>query len=45
MGKLRFDCYEDFAKRIEYPVVSFKAETGEVMIMNYEARLILPHNS
>lgn len=41
MGKLRFDCYEDFAKQIEYPVVSFKAETGEVMIMNYEARLIL----
>lgn len=41
MGKLRFNCYEDFAKQIEYPVVAFKAETGEVMIMNYEARLIL----
>lgn len=41
MGKMRFDCYEDFSKRIEFPMVSFKAETGEVLIMNYEAKLIL----
>lgn len=41
MGKLRFDCYEDFAKRIEFPVVAFEADTGKVVIMNYEAKLLL----
>lgn len=41
MGKLRFDCYQDFSKRIEFPVVVFEAETGKVLIMNYEAKLIL----
>lgn len=41
MGKLRFDCYQEFAKRIEFPVVAFWAETGEVTIMNYEAKLML----
>lgn len=41
MGKLRFNCYEEFAKRIEYPVVAFRAEDGEVLIMNYEAKLML----
>ena len=41
MGKLRFDCYEDFAKRIEYPVIVFRADSGEIVIMNYEAKLIL----
>ncbi len=41
MGTLRFDCYEEFAKRIEFPVIAFKAGTGEIAIMNYEAKLIL----
>lgn len=41
MGKLRFQCYEEFAKRIEFPVVAFKAADGEVLIMNYEAKLML----
>lgn len=41
MGKLRFDCYEEFAKRIEFPIVAFQADTGAVLIMNYEAKLIL----
>lgn len=41
MGKLRFNCYEEFAKRIEFPVVAFKAADGEVVIMNYEAKLML----
>lgn len=41
MGKLRFDCYEEFAKRIEFPVIVIKAETGDIVIMNYEAKLLL----
>lgn len=41
MGKLRFQCYEEFAKRIEFPVIAFRAEDGEVLIMNYEAKLML----
>ncbi|MCM1495236.1 MAG: PAS domain-containing protein [Bacteroides sp.] len=41
MGKLRFNCYEEFAKRIEFPVVAFKAADGGVVIMNYEAKLML----
>lgn len=41
MGKLRFDCYEEFAKRIEFPMLVIKAESGEVVIMNYEAKLLL----
>lgn len=41
MGTVRFGCYEEFAKRIEFPVITFKADTGEVVIMNYEAKLIL----
>lgn len=41
MGKLRFDCYEEFSKKIEFPLVAFEAETGNVRIMNYEAKLIL----
>lgn len=41
VGKLRLNCYEEFAKRIEFPVVAFKAADGEVVIMNYEAKLML----
>ena len=41
MGKLRYDCYEDFAKRIEFPVVIVEADTGNVVLMNYEAKLLL----
>lgn len=41
MSKLRLDCYEEFAKRIEYPVVILEADTGIVQSMNYEAKLIL----
>ena len=41
MGKLRYDCYEDFSKQIEFPVVVCDADTGTVRVMNYEAKLIL----
>lgn len=41
MGTLRYDCYQDFAKQIEYPLVAWKAADGEIVIMNYEAKLIL----
>ncbi len=41
MGTLQLDCYKEFAKRIEFPVIAFKGDTGEVIIMNYEAKLIL----
>lgn len=41
MGTLRCDCYQDFAKQIEYPLIAWKALTGEIIIMNYEAKLII----
>ncbi len=41
MGKLRLDSYQEFAKRIEFPIIAYRADTGEVIIMNYEAKLIL----
>ena len=41
MGKLRLESYQEFAKRIEFPVIAYRVDTGEVIIMNYEAKLIL----
>lgn len=41
MGTVKYDCYRDFAKQIEYPLVAWKAVDGEIVIMNYEAKLIL----
>ncbi len=41
MGTLRCDCYQDFAKQIEYPLIAWKALTGEIIIINYEAKLII----
>ncbi|MBQ8982391.1 MAG: PAS domain-containing protein [Lachnospiraceae bacterium] len=41
MGKLRLESYQEFAKRIEFPVIAYHADTGEIIIMNYEAKLIL----
>lgn len=41
MGRLRLESYQEFSKRIEFPVIAYRADTGEIIIMNYEAKLIL----
>lgn len=41
MNNTRMDCFREFAKYLEYPVVIFEAESGEVIELNYEAEVLL----
>ena len=45
MGISRTESYIEFASHIEYPVVIFAEDTGEVLAINYEARLVLGQNT
>ena len=41
MSKERMDSFRQFANNIEYPMVTFEADTGRVVYMNYEAEVVL----
>ncbi len=44
MDEKRIEIFKEFASYIEYPMVVFEAESGEVLDINYEAEVILGKN-
>lgn len=45
MDTQRIESYKEFAKYIEYPMVMFEADTGEVLHINYEAGVLIGNNT
>lgn len=41
MDTQKMDSYKEFAKHIEYPMVIFDADSGEVLHINYEAGVLI----
>lgn len=41
MDRKRIDIFKEFASYIEYPMVVFEAESGDVLDINYEAEVLL----